>query len=151
VLILGILAAAAVPTFYDSLLFHRVESAARRVKADLELARSTARLTSATQSITFSGSTYTASAAIKHLDHPTSAYSVNLAKAPYNMTTVTANFGGGAQLVSFDGYGKPSSGGTVELKTDANHKCIVTLDANTGHAKIDSVSSRGRAAPAVGN
>jgi type IV fimbrial biogenesis protein FimT len=150
VLILGILAAAAVPTFYDSLLFHRVESAARRVKADLELARSTARLTSATQSITFSGSTYTASAAIKHLDRPTSAYSVNLAKAPYKMKTVTANFGG-TQVISFDGYAKPLSGGTVVLQTDAKHQCTVTLDANTGRVAITSGSSRGRATVAIGN
>ena len=36
---MGILTAVAAPTFFDSLLFHRVESAARRVKADLELAQ----------------------------------------------------------------------------------------------------------------
>ena len=52
-LVMSILAAVATPTFFDSLLFHRVESAARRVKADLELARMQARLTSASQSISF--------------------------------------------------------------------------------------------------
>ena len=36
VLIMSIFAAVAAPTFLDSLLFHRVESAARRVKADLD-------------------------------------------------------------------------------------------------------------------
>ena len=46
-LVMGILTAVAAPKFFDSLLFHRVESAARRVKADLELARTQARLTSA--------------------------------------------------------------------------------------------------------
>lgn len=150
VLIMGILAAAAVPTFYDSLLFHRVESAARRIKADLDLARNTARLTSASQSITFSGSTYTASAAIKSFDRPNGTYSVNLAKAPYKMTTVTANFGG-TQVVTFDGYAKPSAGGTVVVQTDAKHRCTVTLDATTGQASITNNSSRGRSAQAVGN
>ncbi|HEX5470478.1 MAG TPA: prepilin-type N-terminal cleavage/methylation domain-containing protein, partial [Lacipirellulaceae bacterium] len=57
VMIMGILAAVAVPSFYDSLLFHRVESAARRVKSDLELARAQARLTSATISVKFLNST----------------------------------------------------------------------------------------------
>src|SRR5437870_13428346 len=51
VLIMSILGAVAAPKFFDSLLFHRVESAARRVKTDLELARTQARLTSASQSI----------------------------------------------------------------------------------------------------
>src|SRR3954451_11139261 len=65
--IMSILAAVAGPKFYDSLLFHRVESAARRVKADLELARSQARLSSASQTITFVNSVYTL-ANVKSLD-----------------------------------------------------------------------------------
>ena len=95
-MVMGILGAVAVPTFFDSLLFHRVESAARRVKADLELVRNTARLTSASQSITFNNAakTYTASAAVKDLDRPSQTYSVNLSKPPYELKTVTANFGG---------------------------------------------------------
>ena len=51
-LVMSIFAAAAVPIFTDSLLFQRVESAAQRVKIDLELARQTARLTSSAQSVT---------------------------------------------------------------------------------------------------
>src|SRR6478735_8296484 len=74
-LIMSILGAVAAPTFFDSLLFHRVESAARRVKADLELARTQARLTSASQSVTFTGSVYTLSNT-KSLDKPGSVYSV---------------------------------------------------------------------------
>jgi Tfp pilus assembly protein FimT len=149
-MVMAVLSAVAVPTFVDTLLFHRVESAARRVKADLELARNTARLTSATQSITFNNATttYTASAAIKDLNHPNQALSVNLSKAPYKLNTVTANFGGTA-VVSFDGYAKPSSGGTVVVQIDADHKATVTLDGATGQVTITSNQSRGRAAEAL--
>src|SRR3954469_19068278 len=75
-LIMSILAAVAGPKFYDSLLFHRVESAARRVKSDIELARVQARLTSAAQTVTFSNSTYTL-ANVKSLDKPNSVYSLD--------------------------------------------------------------------------
>src|SRR3954466_4038968 len=73
-LIMSILAAVAGPKFYDSLLFPPGESAARRVKADIELARVQARLTSAAQTVTFSNSTYTL-ANVKSLDKPNSVYS----------------------------------------------------------------------------
>src|SRR3954463_11290584 len=75
-LVMGILTAVASPKFVDSLLFHRVESAARRVKADLELARTQARLTSASQSIAFANSAYTL-ANMKNLDKPGAVYFVD--------------------------------------------------------------------------
>src|SRR4051794_5468486 len=86
ILIMSILTAVAAPTFFDSLLFHRVESAARRVKADLELARTQARLTSASQSITFVNSVYTLSNT-KNLDRPSTIYSVDLTKPPYSLNS----------------------------------------------------------------
>jgi prepilin-type N-terminal cleavage/methylation domain-containing protein len=130
VLIIGIFTAVAVPVFVDSLLFYRVESAARRVKADLELARQTARLTSATQSITFNNATYTASSGVSGLNHAADAYLVNLAAAPYQIDSVTLDFNG-AITVAFDGYGTPSAGGTIVLSAP-RHQCTVTLDAVTG-------------------
>ncbi len=135
-LIMGILAAVAMPTFVDSLSFCRVESAARRLKADLELVRQTARLKSASQTITFSGSTYTTSASIKSLDRPQQTYSVNLSDSPFGLTGVTANFAS-QQSVSFDGYGKPTSGGTILLEAN-DHQCTVTLNGTTGDVSIAS-------------
>jgi len=83
------------------------------------------------------------------LDRPGLPYSVDLGRLPYQLITVTPNFGGNT-FVTFDGYAKPTSGGTVVLAIDNNHKCTVRLDAN-GHASIDPQHSRGRAAKAVGN
>jgi Tfp pilus assembly protein FimT len=133
VLIISIVSAVAVPAFLDSLLFCRVESAARRVKADLELTRQSARLTSATQSITFTNATYTATAGV---DGPNSlgSYTVDLAAAPYEISDVTVDFEGDSS-VSFDGYGVPSAGGTVVLNAP-KHQCTVTVDEDTGDITI---------------
>jgi MSHA pilin protein MshC len=143
VLIIGIFTAVAVPRVFDSLVFYRVESAARRVKADLELAQQTARLKSATQTLTFSGTAYSASASVSDLNKPTAAYAVNLAAAPYELNSVTANFDSTA-VISFDGYGKPSSGGTVVLAAP-KHQCTVTLDGTTGQITLSRVYAGGRA------
>jgi prepilin-type N-terminal cleavage/methylation domain-containing protein len=142
VLIIGIFTAVAVPRVFDSLSFYRIESAARRVKADLEMAQQTARLKSATQTLTFSGTAYSASASVSDLNRPTAAYAVNLAAAPYDLNSVTANFNNTA-VISFDGYGKPSSGGTVVLVAP-KHQCTVTLDGTTGLIAISRVHAGGR-------
>jgi prepilin-type N-terminal cleavage/methylation domain-containing protein len=148
VLIMGILAAVATPKFFDSLLFHRVESAARRVKSDLELARTQARLTSASQSITFVNSVYTLSNTTS-LDKPGTIYSVDLKKQPYSLDSATPNFSNAA-TVSFDGYGTPSSGGTVVLVAKA-HSCTITLNGTTGDVTITSSHSGSRTAQVAGN
>lgn len=147
-MIMGILTAVTAPKFFDSLLFHRVESAARRVKADLELARTQARLTSASQSITFASSAYTLSNT-KSLDKPGAIYSVDLKKEPYSLDSATPSFSNAA-AVSFDGYGTPSSGGTVVLVAKS-HTCTVTLNGTTGDVTITSSHSGGRTAQVAGN
>ena len=146
VMILGILAAVATPTFYESLLYHRVESAARRVKADLELARSTARLKSTTQTLTFTGHRYTLGASVTGFDDPTNQYIVNLGEPPYEIKTVTVNFDG-AQSVAFDGHGIPSAGGDVTLTCDG-HRAKISLNAATGEVTISSTHLRGGGLPA---
>lgn len=143
IMVMSIMAAVAAPAFFETLLHHRVESAARRVKADLELARQTARLTSATQSLTFTGSSYAMSAAAEGLDNPSAVYAVDLAAAPFELEAAIANFNG-AKTVSFDGYGMPSSSGTVELSSKG-HRSTVALDGTTGEVTITSLHTRGGA------
>jgi hypothetical protein len=105
------------------------------------LARHTARLKSATQSITFTGLSYELSAAIEGLDKPNTAYTVDLSAAPFELGSATADFNG-SNIISFDGFGMPSSSGTVELKSKG-HSSIVALDEATGHITITSVHVRG--------
>lgn len=147
-LIMSVLAAVSAPSFMDSLLFHRVESAARRVKADIEYQRQRARLTSAAQTVTFSNGSYTLSGA-KNLDDPTSAYTVNLKKSPYLLDSATANFAS-TQVLTFDGYGSPSSAGTVVLVAKT-HQCTVTVNGTTGGATITSSHAGGGTAAVSDN
>ena len=111
--------------------------------------RQTARLTSTEQVFTVIGMTYTASAAVKALDHPGQSYVVDLSKTPYFLNALAANFGGFTE-VKFSGYGSPSSGGTVLLQAK-DHQCTVTLDGATGQVTISSNHSRGRHTKVVGN
>jgi Tfp pilus assembly protein FimT len=136
IMVMAIMAAVAMPTFVNSLMHHRVEAAAHRVKCDLELAQHTARLTSAAQSITFSGTSYTMSAGVKAFDDPGSVYVVDLADEPYQIGGVTANFSN-LQSISFNGYGAPASGGTVVIAC-SGRLATVTLNAATGEVTITS-------------
>jgi Tfp pilus assembly protein FimT len=151
IMVMGIMAAVAAPAFFESLVYHRVESAARRVKADIELARHTARLKSATQSVTFTATGYSLSGAVSGLDDPGQSYAVDLTAEPYELSKVSANFNN-ALTVAFNGYGTPTSGGTVVL-TAHQHRCTVTVDGVTGEVTITSSSdnepSSEPAAPAV--
>jgi prepilin-type N-terminal cleavage/methylation domain-containing protein len=148
ILIMSIFSAVAAPKFLDSLLFHHVESAVRRVKADIDYARQRARLTSTTQTVTFTGSTYTVSG-MKSLDLNSSTYTVNLTRTPYALDSATANFGG-SQVLTFDGYGSPTSGGTVVLTAKA-HQCTLTVDGVTGNTTFTSSHPGGGSAVESGD
>ncbi len=139
VLVMSILAAVATPAFLESLLFHRVESAARRLKADLELARQTARLTSAARTVAFTETGYTLSD-MASLDDPAAPYVVNLAAPPFELDSLEADFAGNPSI-TFDGYGMPASDGAVVLAIK-NHQCTVTLNGSTGSVTIDSLHVR---------
>ena len=82
------------------------------------MTRQRARLTSTAQTVIFANSTYTVSG-IKNLDQPSNTYTVNLLTSPYSLDSAVANFGG-SQTLTFDGYGSPSSGGTVVVTAKAS-------------------------------
>ena len=126
VTVMGILAAAAIPKFVSSLTHHRVESAARRVKADLEYLRQTARLTSRSQTMGFTGDVYTAAVGsdVEDIDARPDQYSVDLSAPPYQIESVVADFGSGT-TISFDGYGMPSDAGDVVLSGGAYQRTVV--------------------------
>jgi Tfp pilus assembly protein FimT len=144
---MSIFAAVAAPKFCDSLLYHRVETAARRVKADIDMTRQRARLTSSSQNIAFANSTYTVSG-IQSLDRASSAYTVNLLGSPYSLDSGTATFGA-SHTLTFDGYGSPSSGGTVVLTAGA-HSCTITVDGTTGATSFTSSHPHGGSASVNG-
>jgi Tfp pilus assembly protein FimT len=137
VMVMGIMAAAATPAFLNSLIHHRLEAAAQRVRVDIELARHTARLTSTTQSLTFTGTSYTISGGTNHLDSASAAYVVKLGDPPFDIESVSASFNGG-QTISFNGYGAPAGSGTIVLT--ANDRMItVTVDTSTDNASVSPI------------
>ena len=126
--IIAAMAAAGTPKFARSIAARRADSAARRVAADIEWLRAAARLTSTSQSMTFNTSTNSYSlAGFTSPDVPGAAYSVNLASSTYKSTMTSVSFAGSTSL-SFSGYGVPSSGGTVSLKSGKTTR-TVTVDA----------------------
>jgi type II secretory pathway pseudopilin PulG len=133
-LIMGIVAAAAAPTFYRSLLHHQLESAARRVKIDLEQLQHTARVKSRGQSVTFDGAAYTLSTDVVDLDHPGAVYSVDLAASPYELESVSIDFGGGA-TIAFDGYGAAQQDAAIVLGLGGQTR-TVTLESSTGQVSV---------------
>jgi prepilin-type N-terminal cleavage/methylation domain-containing protein len=137
-LIVSILGAAAIPTYFRSLEQQQLETAARRIKQDLELTRQTARTLSKSESLTFTGATtYALSSDVPGLDRKNSSYTVDLSAAPYGVTIIsTANLGAPAK-VTFDGYGTTTltTPGTVVIQM-GGYKRVVTLDPSTGQATI---------------
>lgn len=129
--IIAAMAAAGTPKFARSIAARRADSAARRIAADIEWLRATARLTSTSQSMTFNTSTNTYSlTGFASPDVPGAAYSVNLATSTYKSSIASVNFGGSTTL-SFNGYGVPTIGGTVSVKSGKTTR-TVTVDAAAG-------------------
>jgi len=130
-LVMGIIAATAAPSFYSSLQYHELETAARRVVLDLQQARHVARVRSQTQTLTFDTATsYTLSAGIHSLKSTGETYRVDLSGPPYELDDVTLDLGG-ATAVSFDGFGNTATSGTITL-TRGNATRTVTLDGPAG-------------------
>lgn len=136
--ILAVAGAIAMPRYAAAVERYQVDAAARRIAADLSLARSQARAASASRTVTFTVSTtasqYVVSGAADP-DHPSAAYIVSLAGSPYRVRLTSANFGGSAS-VTFSGYGATSAGGSVVVRGAGTYVRTVTLDANTGAVTV---------------
>ena len=127
--IIAVFAAAGTPRFAQAITARRAEAAARRLAADLEWLRSTARTTSTTQSMSFSASSYNLTG-FTNPDMPGTAYSVNLADTTYKAAIAALNFNG-ATTLSFNGYGIPSVGGTIVVQSGKSTR-TVTIEATSG-------------------
>jgi prepilin-type N-terminal cleavage/methylation domain-containing protein len=136
--IISVTAAIAVPRYGASIARFRVESAARRVGADLTYARSVARSSSASTTVSFNAATevYVVAGAA-HMNTRAAGYQVNLAADPYLATILSADFGGDGQ-VSFDGYGRPDDAGTVVVRNSAA-QWQVTVQAESGAVSVQRV------------
>jgi prepilin-type N-terminal cleavage/methylation domain-containing protein len=136
VVIMSILAAVALPRWSDSLHSFRAANAASRIAADLSLARSAAYSSSTSRTVTFdvSAGLYTVEG-VTPLNHSTGPYVVTLADDPYRSRLVSVWGLTGQQSITFDGYGRPNTGGTIVIASGNLQKSIV-VNANSGTAVV---------------
>ncbi len=137
--IIGVVAAIAAPRYGNAASRYAAESAARRIASDLAQARELAKSASTSYVVTFktTASAYefgpTGTDASSPLFH-----TVRMDREPYNVALKSASFAG-TNVVTFNGYGVPDAGGTVQL-TRGLRSYTVNLDANTGKCSVQLVN-----------
>ncbi len=140
-LICSVLMAAAVPRYSNSLMQFRVESAAKRVAADIVFAQRQALVQGKSQAIQFTPdggtpgipNTY-AMPTVKYVNFAAAGVVVDLTKSPYQVKVNSASFAPGTTL-TFDRYGVPSSAGSVVVAAGSATK-TVNVSATTGRVTI---------------
>jgi len=110
--ILGIVAAVAVPRIADSVAGQRVDMAALRLSNDLSVVQEMARSGSQSYTMTFDSS------ALSYAIKGDTTSVVSLGREPYGLTRLQASFGDtGSTEITVDGYGTWGDGGTVKLSS----------------------------------
>ena len=134
-LVMGIMAAAAAPRYFDSISRFRVKAATKRIIADLALARSQAKNTGSNQIIFFNpvNDSYLLPS-VPDIHHPANVYHVELPKTAYPADLVSTTFLPNDK-VTFDHYGRPDQGGSIVVAS-GNYQLTIILDAATGQASI---------------
>ena len=142
--IVAVLAGIALPRYGRATSRYRVRAAAQRVEHDVALARATARATGSSQSISFSvaENAYVVSGT-RDLNTASNTYRVSLAAEPYMARIDAARATGAAAValaigapvvVTFDGFGVPSSGAEIELRAGSEVRTVV-IDEHSGKAR----------------
>lgn len=133
--VIAIVAAIATPRYANALTRYRAEAAARRVAADLDLARKTAKSSSSSRTVEFDAADDSyAIANVRELDTAGTMYRVELQDPPYQAQIASIDFGGDAQL-TFDGFGIPDSGGFVIVQA-GDYQYTIVVDPETGAAQV---------------
>ncbi len=132
--IFAVIASIAAPRYASAISRFQVDTVARRLVRDLTTARERARAQGADQTVDFTvgADTYTVTG-LTGLDGSAN-YTVDVSGEPYNATITSARFSGQSSVV-FDGYGVPTSGGTVVLRSGSFTK-TVTVHPQTGKAAV---------------
>jgi type II secretory pathway pseudopilin PulG len=129
------LGAIAAPRYANTLANYRADAAARRLVADLNLAREKAFQSSQSRTVTFVPEDGQLSILnVQDLNTPGPTYVTKLHDKPYQAELISADFGGDSQVV-FDGFGVPDSGGTAVIQAGGTQRTVV-LNADTGEAEV---------------
>lgn len=130
-MVMGIMAAVAAPRFAESVQYHRLEMAAKRVVADLESARSLAYTTGSSPTVRFyvEKSVYQLEG-MPDPDRPTQLnYTVDLSDAPYYCSFKNVSF----TVLTYNGHGLPNTGGEIVIESGGLQR-TVNVNATTGRA-----------------
>jgi prepilin-type N-terminal cleavage/methylation domain-containing protein len=145
-LLMGIVAAIALPRYSAALCNYRVSAAARQLSADLVYAQTLARSSSSTYTVTLNptNNSYQLSGGaiasqsggsgpmqLVALANTPTSYVVSLQSNPYLATIAAVSFSDATTSISFNGYGIPSTGGAVVIQCGAAQKTL-TIDTATG-------------------
>lgn len=124
VALMGVLAAVAAPRYTTFLREQRLDSAERRIRADLALAQRRARYLGAAQTMSFVPATHRYSiVGMADPDRVGTTYGVKLTDEPYGVRLLSANIGGDGDLV-FDGYGAPDTVGSIVIQLGSQTRTI---------------------------
>ena len=121
--IIGITALIAAPKYAASVTRFRADSAASRVKGDLELMRARARAASAPRTFTFDTTTDTYTVSAERGLDDSSTFEVDLSRPPYDCDLVIANFGGTSSL-TLDGFGSAPQTGRIVVRAGSVYRTI---------------------------
>lgn len=132
--ILTILSSIAAPRYASAVARYRLDTAARRVAADVEQVKALARASGATRVIRFVPATHSYSILGYSGANQAGEYTVFLNQPPYSITLESANFAGAAEL-NVGGFGLPVDGGTVVVRGGAETRTI-TVDSFSGAVTV---------------
>lgn len=141
--IISTIAAVALPRYNHWLMRYRLESAGRRLLADIERARARAMALSTSRTIRFKPSMNLYELVDeKGGKTKTSAYVIDLSSPPYEVRLADVNLGGDHELV-INGYGEADTTGTIWLVA-GNVMMKVVVDGTTVHMEPVKLVADGR-------
>lgn len=127
--ILAVMAGIGVPRYFGAMANYRADAAARRVAADLELARTTARGQSASWTLTFDAGAET-------YQMTPGGDPVHLGDGPYQAAIASVTVDPAGDLaVTFDGYGKPDCDATIVIRSGDAVR-TVRVEASSGEVTV---------------
>jgi Tfp pilus assembly protein FimT len=135
VVIVGIVAAIAMPRYTNSLYSYRATMAANKIAADLTMARNDAFVSGSHRTVTFdqTNNQVTLTGVPDPNKKANANTVVNFAGAPYYAKLGSSTFTGNS--FSFDGYGMAGGGGQVTVSAGSYTKTIV-VDAGSGKVSV---------------
>ena len=121
--------------YQSSLAHRRAELAGKKIAADIGLVQQAAMTAQADRTIVFDVATSAYDADdVPDPQRPTRQLAVRLASAPFDCVLAGVDFDGTAKL-TFDGRGRPASGGTIRVES-GSHARTILVDAETGLVEV---------------